>query len=486
MQGDLAKGWTLYRHRDFTGGENRIIIPERVLPNQLLKARNCTFTGDGILQSRLGKTLVNTAPLDDPITSVHRYVQEDGTGYLLVQSGTTLTAVEWDGSETLADLTTGAVTKTVNAAKLRSVVWKDKIILTNGVDDPFAFDGAAFANLGGTPPKSNSIAVYASKLFLVDVANPNFIRFSALEDPDTWDALDVINVRSGDGDTIQALSPLVGGLMIFKKHSTWVLYGFDRFDMALSTSPLHPAVGAYSHDAVVDGGIVFAGDNLYGFSTTEVSPLSITHKDVFSAMTEAQKSVVFAEITATNGRAMFHIGGEILNVETRYSGVLSWDNLNASCFASCNGVGDDGSLLVGDATAGNIYKMSNGVDDDGTEINTEIWDSYRDYEVVRKKVWRKCSPEFETFVTPTKAIYYSYDIDFGSSSGADGVQNFDTGLHLIWGTGHWGINYWSNGFLFNPNFFFTARGNRISFRVKTGQRVRYLGYVTKFREAGYI
>lgn len=486
MRGDLDKGWTLYRHRDFTGGENRLIIPERVLPNQLLKARNCTFTGDGILQSRLGKSLVNTAPLDAPITSVHRFVMEDGTGYLLVQSDTTLYAVAWDGSETLDDLTTGAVTKTVNAAKLRSVVWKDRIILTNGEDNPFAFDGAAFADLGGTPPKSITLAVYASKLFLVDAANPNFIRFSALEDPDTWDALDVINVRSGDGDTIQALSPLVGGLMVFKKHSTWVLYGFDRFDMALSTSPLHPSVGAYSPDAVVDGGIVFAGDNLYSFATNEVAPLSLTHKDVFSAMTEAQKRAVYADITPANGRAMFHIGSEILNVETRYMGILSWDNLNAACFSSCSGVGDDGSLLIGDADTGSIYKISNSVDDDGTEITTEVWDSFRDYEIVRKKVWRKCSPEFETFVTPDRAIYYAYDIDFGTTSGTDGIQNFDTHGALIWGAGKWGVNYWSNGYLFNPDFNFTARGNRISFRVKTGQRVRYLGYVTKFREAGYL
>lgn len=462
------------------------MLPERVQPNQVLRAKNCNFTGDGILESRLGKTKINTAALANPIISVHRYVKESGTGYILVQSGTTLYAKAWDGTSTLADLTTTAVTKTVNGAKLRSVVWRDKIILTNGVDNVFSFNGTTFADLGGSPPKSKTIRVYASKLWLVDTANPNQLRFSGLEDPDTWDALDVIKVNSSSGDTIVGLASQPGGLVIFKSNETWVLYGFDRFDMRLTTAPINISVGAVSPDCIIDQGLVYGGDNLYKFDLTSVTPLSDTHREVFATLTQTDQKGLFAALTPENGRIIMWCKTECLNIETRFGGILSYDTLNASCFAVNNGINDDGLLLVGDATSGYVYKLSNTSNDDGTAIDTEIWDCYRDYDSPREKVWRRFNAELTTFAAPQNWIYQSADFDYGITSASLGTSGTTTPNALVWNTGKWGVNTWSAGSKLNPSFHLTARGHRISIRLKANDRCQYLGYVVKFREAGYL
>lgn len=487
MRGDTQKGWSLYRHRDFTGGENKTILPEKVQPNQVLKALNCTFTGDGILETRQGKVKINTAALAGPIISVHRYVKEDGTGYILVQSGTTLYAKAWNGNATLADLTTTAVTKTVNAAKLRSVTWRNVLILTNGSDNPFSFDGSAFTDLAGTPPKSKIIKVYASKLWLVDVANPNHLRFSGLEDYGAWDALDVIKINSQSGDTITGLAAQPGGLVIFKLNETWTLYGFDRFDMRLTTAPINASVGAVNPDVVIDGGFVYGGDNVYQFTLDAVTPLSDTHRALFADVTLANQKTYFATMTPESGRIIMYAGSECMNIETRYGGILSWDTLNASCFATLNGKDDDGTLLIGDATDGYIYRLGNQVDDAGVAITTEIWDCYRDYDQIRNKVWRRYDAEVETFNAPSSWVFFSYDIDYGKTSGSTSSFGLGSGDALIWDSGRWGVNLWaSGGFMFNPAFHFVARGNRASFRIKALERVRYLGYNIKFREAGYL
>lgn len=487
MRGDLDKGWNLYRHRDVSGGENRLILPELVQPNQILKAKNCIFTGDGILETRLGKKKVNTASLGaGPVISVHRYVTENGTGYVLVQHGTTLYAKAWDGVSTLADLTTGAVTKTVTSSKLRSVTWRNKIILTNGDDNPFQFNGTAFTDLAGSPPKSKVVKVYASKLWLVDVANPNFLRFSGLEDMDTWDALDLIKINSQSGDTIVGMAAQPGGLVIFKLNETWVLYGFDRFDMRLTTAPIHSSVGAVSPDCIIDAGLIFGGDNLYRFTLSDVTPIPDTHRVLFENKSLTEKQAYFAVMTPESGRIIMSIGTECLNVESRYEAILSWDGLNASSFATMNGKHDDGTLLVGDKTNGYLYHMNNDANDDGTAIITEVWDSYRDYGLIRKKVWRRYDLEVETFNVPSAWIQFSYDIDYGYTSGQNSFAGGVGTEVLIWETGSWGINKWSNGFVYSPTFHFTGRGNRVSFRVRAEDRIRYLGYNTKFREASYL
>lgn len=217
--------WQVTKRADFLGGENLRTQPEFLEPNQVARAINCVLTPEGHLQTREGKTKVSDPTIGTgAILSIHRYTKESGTQYLVVQHGTSLYSVSWNGTDTIASFGAAIKTGLTAAAKLRGVVWKDKLILTNGVDTPFTYDGTTCSDLA-TAPVSQIFKVYANKLW--GFTN-NLLKFSALEDPTSWDALDVIKVRDADGDTITGISPQVGGLVIFKRNSVFTLYGTTR------------------------------------------------------------------------------------------------------------------------------------------------------------------------------------------------------------------------------------------------------------------
>ena len=212
--------WQMQRQNAFTGGENLKVLPGLSQPDQLIRAKNCVLNADGVVETRLGRVRVNTDTIGaGPILSLHLFATMAGVNYLIAQHGTSLYGVTWDGASTIASFGTAIKTGLTAASKLRSVVWKDNILFTNGVDNPFKWDGTTVADISGSPPKSHIIKIYASRAWLVDAANPNQVRYSDLENFDSWPALNVILVRDNDGDFIRGLSPQSGGLVIFKNNS---------------------------------------------------------------------------------------------------------------------------------------------------------------------------------------------------------------------------------------------------------------------------
>lgn len=479
--------WRIHRQRDFTGGENRYIVPEMMKDNQLIIAQNCAMTADGLLETRRGKTKLNANSLGTGgVISVHRYAKESGTKYLVVQHGTSLYATTWDGSSTFSGF--GAAIKTgLNAAKLRGRVWKDVLILTNGVDNPFLFNGTTCTDLAGTPPKSKLIAVYGGRLWFVDAANPNQLRFSGLENYGTWDALDVIKLRDGDGDVITGLSPQLGGLIVTKTRSVWPIYGTSRSDIRIPEQPLSSSVGCVATDTLIDDGLFLGSDNFYRFALNGIEEVADTHRSVISSLTVSEAAASFAVLTPFEKRVTVGLGnGGYLNLEGRYNGITTWSSLNAGCFAVCDAKDDDGMLIIGDKSNGFIYKLDNDASDDGVQITTDIWTAYDDFETTRKKVWRHFIPEIEPLGAANYLIYLKHDIDYGNNAGLFSINRSTIDI-LDWNVDNWMEAYWGTTQRFtDPYYMHGARGNRISFRVTTGNRIKFLGYSTKYREAGPI
>lgn len=476
--------WEFSRYRDFTGGENRNILPEFLKPNQLKLAKNCIMTGEGVLETRNGKTPVFTTPIGSgAVTSVHRFAKEStGKKYIVVQFGTALYHAEYDGTTQLAALTSLATG--LNAAKFRSVVWKDQLILTNGSDNVKTYSGTALADLGGSPPKSKYCKVYGSRLWLVDVANPNYLRFSDLETPTTWDALNVIHLRDGDGDVITGLSPQDGGMLIFKQRSVWVLYGTSKVDFKIPEHPLSDSVGCIAPDTLIDQGFFMGASNIYRFTLSVVEEISGTHRDVIESLTLAEKQACFAVYQTEQKRVLLHVGTEILNLEERYQGITSWDTLSAKSFSVLDAKDDDGCILVGDTALGLVYKLDNSVSDDGVSIPTTIEHAAIDEGVIHEKQWRYYAPEIESAGTLASYIVVAYDVDYGNKTGSYNFTSLgQTGM--LWGTGIWGTGSWGtnvrNTLRYNLHH---VRGNRIAFSIMTSDRIKYYGYITKWRRIG--
>jgi hypothetical protein len=481
--------WEIYRKRDFTGGENLKVLPEFLTENQLLSGRNCVINEDGILETREGKTVLNTESLGiGGIIAMFRYSKEDGTKYLVVQHGTSLYAVLWDGLSLIETFGTAIKEDLAEGAKLRGRVWKDKLFLWNGTDNTFTFDGSTCADITGAP-KAQIGCVYAGRLWLVPVATPNILQFCALEDYTTWDALNLIKVRDGDGDVITGLSPQPGGLLIFKQNTVWALYGTNKDNFQLDTAPVSRYVGCIAIDSLLDDGMFLGKDNLYSFTLQGVSPLPQTHTPLFDTMSISQKQAVVAVAHPAKQRAYVYLGGGsryTLCVHSKYAGAITtWGNMGAGCFCAADDKDDTGLLLIGDNANGIIYSLS-GETDDSTDIETIIKTPYDDMGKVRRKVWRSFQPEIELVNQESYSYQLQYDTDFENVIALDLFTGATSKKVMYWDRDRWDVSFWTQVERVSEPYYFSVRGNRISFSIKTTQRIKFLGYISKFREAGVL
>lgn len=392
-----------FRQQNFSGGENLRIYPTFMLENQVIRAKNCNITDGGFLETRFGKVKINTTSFGaSPVLGVWRYVKEDASKYLVVQHNTSLWAASWDGSSTIATFT--EVKTGLSAVKLSGLVWKDQLILGNGTNNLFRFNGVSCADLGGTPPKMKVFTVYAGRIFGVDADNPSNLRYCDLEDYDTWNALNIIKVRDQDGDAIKGLQPREGGLVILKDTSIWPLYGSSRDDIRLGLTPLDDTVGCVSNEGSLPQGVCFSGDNIQYFGVSSVMAIADSHTPIFNSLTDAEKRAVIVGVQPNIKRGIFYIPGKdtavVVHGRHAYTDqggtvrfpLTTWEGLNANCFAVADGVGDDNRLILGDATAGNVYMLT-GATDEGTDIETKIKTAYYDYGAIVRKEWRKFDVE---------------------------------------------------------------------------------------------
>lgn len=480
--------WTKNRYRDFTGGENLQVLPELIAPNEVVKAYNCVITSDGLLQTRQGKIQVNATSLGSGgLVSVHRYSKENGTRYVLVQHGTSLYAKSWDGVTPFANFGTAVKTGLTAGKKLRSVTWKDKLILTNGTDTPFTFDGTSCADVAAIP-KSKIIVLYAGRLWAVDETT-GFLENSNLEDYTDWTDSGSYKVRDGEGDKITALVPLPGGMVILKKNSLQTLYGTNpgtSGNIAID-EPFSRHFGCAGPDSVLPDGVFIGRDNLYTFTLSSLTELRQTHVPLLANLSASERASIFAVPHPTGRRALFQLPTAdkrcLCIDQLRGGAITSWFDLNASCFAVCDDADDSGTLLFGDATNGILF-MYGGDTDNGNGITTRIKTSYMDHNSSSQKEWSSYIPELEILDSAaTYRFYHGYDVDYQLFGGM--LTNSYKQNLLTMGVDQWGTATWGNGSGFSdPLFMHDARGNRISFETTCYNRVGYNGFTTRFRNVG--
>ena len=472
--------WQVNQYRDFTGGENRRVVSELIAPNQVQLARNCIITPEGALESRYGKVKINTEALTSGIRAAWRWSQIDGSKHLTVVAANKVYSVEWDGSAPVASFGTAIKTLSSSTNPIRAVVWKDNLILSDGVSVPFRYDGTTCTDLSGAPPKFNIFCVHAAKLCVVDYDNPSQIRFSGLEDYDTWNALDVYNVRSDDADEITALDSQQSGLLICKRNSSWGLFGFDRYDFQMTTGPISP-VGALNQDAVQNG--LFMGrDNFYAANLPNIQPMPDTHGITVQSFNSS--TAIRSCYSQKDAFALFAAGGEVFCLNAKFGGAITtWDNLNVGAFAYAE---DTGCVLVSDADDGHIYCLK-GADDDGTVFYTDIITPYLDMGMVRSKVFRNIHHRFQ-ILNGGHDLLLRADVDFSRRIQFSTTQ-FLTIDPLEWGTDSWGVADWASPSDARSDYIHWLHGQRgqyVSVGFKTASRVKFLGYTVKIKEVGNL
>lgn len=165
---------------------------------------------------------------DTGIHGLKAWTRDAGTFYLVGRIGTTFYDIQ---TASWASIGIGGTADAhMRAAALNNIL----AIVVDGIT-PKKWNGATFADLGGSPPsEAKYAAIYGSKLILAgDDANPQTFYGSATNNPEDFTATnDAFSITSqdGGGDTIQGLSAARNWLNIFYRYYTEIMLGTSVFD----------------------------------------------------------------------------------------------------------------------------------------------------------------------------------------------------------------------------------------------------------------
>lgn len=368
-------------YRDFSAGKNSAVDAVLLNDNEASDCQNVVLDQKGTVEKRKGPVKKNVAGLLGPILGMHSlYRKGSGGKFLLYVDGTTLYKLNTatGANEVVkAGLTAGK--------RMRFWTYRDKAFCTNGADAPFTYDGAATVNIGGAPPTSPLIVAHKNHVFMVDPATPNRLRFSDLDNPDSYPALNFIDVNSDDGDKITAYLPYKNRLLIFKERSVWQLLGDSASNFALdgprsNYGAVNQEVVAICGDLVMflsrEGVVAFD----LGRSVTVGDKIRPDIKRINQAAIEQAAAIFFdnkyilsvpVDATTVNNQTMVY---DLLrqawlpNVGQGYPG---------ACYTAWAPAGID-LLYSGGANTGYVYEHGAGYNDDGAAIDSwwasKIWD----------------------------------------------------------------------------------------------------------------
>lgn len=329
----------------------------------------------------------------------------DGWNDILAYEGTNLR--EWDGTTFTA--ITGATTLT-NGAVPQFVSYNALDIMVNGSgnDAVKKWDGTTFGNLGGSPPKAGSIEVWRNHIWLADLVSPNQgeVRFSELEDPETWPSGHFLRpAKRTKGHNIVAVKacPYPGEedgsrLVVFAEDA---IFQFDGFNKSLfQVYTVKPRLGCISARSIVvaedlvywvdENGIYCSPDG--GQTVNQISwPIQPTFDGLNKSRLNLSCGVHFRNKrqvwwSFSNGSNTTHnlilvynygfstpmvpaVSAEARHVWSYYTGInlMSMAEINSS-----------GEYLVygGESNAassnGFVYQLDNGTDDAGTAITWNL------------------------------------------------------------------------------------------------------------------
>lgn len=380
--------------------------------------QNVSLDTRGQLLKRPGQTLINasTGTLTlSPVTGGGYHNSSSGSNFFGVVAGTNVyrTGNTFAGSYTNV---TSTVTITSGASNLVQVTdLNDKLIFCNESDKPFYVGSTSNAFALNTSVFTGAKTCTTYGVYLVvgnttesAVAFPSRVRWSDINSPDTFPALNYIDVEPDDGDKIVSVISFDDSVYIFKKRSIYrmLITGLDGPD-AFIIRPVVRNIGAWAKNSVrviPNVGIAFLAQNtLYVLNDNGLSPVGDAVQRTFDSVNRAQWSNAVAAVypkryqywiavatgsATTNGMIMVY--DYVQKAWTTYSGI------NANALSQAEDSNGNNLLVSGDYT-GNQYKQdTTNATDNIAGVTTNIVFSYTTPDLAMD------SPEF------TKNFKYLY------------------------------------------------------------------------------
>jgi len=262
----MARNFINYVTYSYSGGQNDTDEQDQLAENEAKSIKNAYIRNKGANEKRSGSSLTGNDTGDTAITGLKSWREDDGTKWFLSSTGTSLRYLNGTAWVDLDDgFTTGLDTEMVVAG--------NKAYITNGTDNIHSWDGvatgvnSALTDMGNVNvPKAKYMVFWKNYMFacgdavLNSASTPNRVYFSDLGAPDTYThATNYFDVGKSDGQQITGIAPLDKFLVIFKRHSTYVLSGNSPDDWILSASvnnlqAIENSVGCVSHRSIIQVG----------------------------------------------------------------------------------------------------------------------------------------------------------------------------------------------------------------------------------------
>ena len=474
--------------------------------NQAQDLLNVEITKE--IKKRSGYTAINSTAISGStgIYGLGTFYKTGGSDYLLYASHTTIGTINFSTGAT-ASIITGLTTN----ERTRFKQFKNIAVITKQSDAPQKYDGTTGEALGGSPPTCPYQAVHKNYHFLAGNATyPSRLYYSNLDDNETWDVLDFIDINPDDGDVITGIEVTLDSLIIYKRYNAYILYGdTPTYTEGLSLWQIKKAstdTGAASQGsiAVVGKNIIYLSTNEGfqafggGVSTDEISFDSLTSAMLSKDITPTVKALNTSRLTQAeavswdnkyicslpNGASTTNNYNLIFDYSL--GGWLIW-NMPANCWTVFRSGGID-YLIFGSTTTGKIYRITpNTYSDNGTAINAYY--QTKDYDLgfpSNEKMFRKF------YVTLNKSTDYSLvvtpEVDFGEVD-VDASTIAAKASDSLYGTAVYGVDkYGSATTSSSDKQIMNARGKYINYTfsnatISETMRVRNLTQFFRTRGA---
>lgn len=160
----------------------------------------------------------------------------------------------------------------------------DNITLTFDDHTPDANLGVEAEFDNDKPPVLKFIETSQQRLWGVEAANPNRVRFSKTFNHQAWPTLFFIDVNPDDGDMISGIISFFDILVVFKRESIYVISGQDETNFVLQRAQTDSRIGcvAFRSIAVVNNFVVFLSERgIYAFDGLRTQYLSENLEGIF-------------------------------------------------------------------------------------------------------------------------------------------------------------------------------------------------------------
>ena len=225
-------GFKLEMLQDFSGGLNFRSDQFNLASSESPAMLNVDVDPRGGIKMRLGVNARNGTALNENVTGLCQFTPDGGSARVICSHGTTVSESQTDNFTALSGVSV------TNGDRLYGQTTNSKFYGVSGDAPSFVYDGTTASNLAanidgsaGNYPVAKYTCHWNNFAWVAHTKeggteNANRVRWSKIDDPESWQDFDYIDVNVGErGDELSGLVPFADRMLIFKTNSVHALYG---------------------------------------------------------------------------------------------------------------------------------------------------------------------------------------------------------------------------------------------------------------------